>query len=143
MIRALIYSRLGGDPVERQTRTGTAMATASVAVNVARQDVDEETEWFSLAAFGRVADELVRHDKGDLLAALGALYRRRFTGRDGQEREQWALTADAIVSARTVRPSGERKAQRNGDVNRQREAVQQAQAPEPVPFDDPIDDLGR
>jgi len=34
MIRASVYGRLGGDPVERQTRNGKAMVTASLAVNV-------------------------------------------------------------------------------------------------------------
>ncbi len=108
MIRASIYGRLGADPVERQTRNGKAMVTASLAVSAGRPDADEETVWFSLAAFGRTAETLARHAKGDLLAAMGPLHRTRFTGRDGQEREGWSLNVDAIVSARTVRPGGGR-----------------------------------
>ena len=109
MIRASIYGRLGGDPVERNTRNGNVMMTVSLAVNAARHGAEEETVWISLAAFGRAAEALARHQKGDLLAAMGPLHRTRFTGRDGIEREGWSLTVEAIVSARTVRPAGGRK----------------------------------
>ncbi len=109
MIQASIYGRLGADPVERETRNGKAMVTASLAVNAGRPDADEETVWISLAAFGRAGKALARHTKGDLIAAMGTLYRNRFTGRGGVEREGWSVIAEAIVSARTVRPSCGRK----------------------------------
>ncbi len=64
MIQASIYGRLGGDPVERETRNGNAMATASLAVNVARASADEDTAWFSLADFGKTGEALLRHHKG-------------------------------------------------------------------------------
>ncbi len=133
MIRASLYGRLGGDPVERETRNGKTMVTASLAVSAGRPDADEETVWFSLAAFGRTADALARHVKGDLLGAMGSLHRSRFTGRDGQERESWSLTVDSIVSARTVRPTGNRK--------RTQPAATTVVAPSPndgAPFDDPL-----
>ncbi len=109
MIRASIYGRLGADPIERQTRSGKAMATASLAVSVGRPDAGEETQWFNLVAFGRAGEDLMRHIKGDLVACMGALTKNRYTARDGQERESWSLNIEAIVSARTVRPSGGRK----------------------------------
>lgn len=109
MIRASLYGRLGGDPVERETRSGKPMATVSIAVNVARPDADPDTEWFSLIAFGQAAKDLLRHAKGDLCAIMGPLQRTRYTGRDGAERQGWSLTVDSIVSARTVRPGGGRK----------------------------------
>ncbi len=109
MIQASIYGRLGGDPVERETRNGNAMATASLAVNVARASADEDTAWFSLAAFGKTGEALLRHQKGDLLAAMGPLTRRKYTDRNSVDREGWSLTCEQIVSARTVRPGGARK----------------------------------
>lgn len=123
MTRIAVHGRLGAGPTPRETPERQRHG-------VARQGEDEATEWFSLAAFGRTAEDLLRHQKGNLLAVMGALHGRRFTGGNGQEREQWALTADAIVSARTVRPSGGRKAQRNGNAVRQHEAARRAQAPE-------------
>ncbi len=118
MIRGSIYGRLGGDPVERETRNGTAMVTASLAVNVARANADEDTAWFSLAAFGKTGEALLRHHKGDLLAAMGTLTRRKYTDRSGVDREGWALTCEQIVSARTVRPGGTRKPKDTTDNQR-------------------------
>jgi len=109
VIHASIYGRLGGDPVERTTRKDNLMVTASLAVNAARHGEPEITEWINVAAFGRAADALLRHSKGDLVAAMGPLVRQRWTGGDGNPREGWALTAESIVSARTVRPGGNRK----------------------------------
>ena len=109
MIRASVYGRLGADPVERETRNGKSMVTASLAVSAGRPDADEETQWFNLIAFGRAAKDLARHIKGDLVACMGTLTKNRYTARDGQEREGWSLTVESIVSARTVRPSGGRK----------------------------------
>ena len=133
MIQASIYGRLGADPVERETRTGTVMVTASLAVDASRPDADEETVWISLAAFGRAGKALARHAKGDLVAAMGALYRTRFTGRGGVEREGWSLTVEAIVSARTVRPGGGRKRTESA-----KPAPAGAPTDEGVPFDDAI-----
>ncbi|HUT48206.1 MAG TPA: single-stranded DNA-binding protein [Alphaproteobacteria bacterium] len=106
MIRASIYGRLGGDPVERTTRYDNRMATTSIAVSVARHGEDELTEWVNVAAFGKAADALMGHAKGDLVVAMGPMVKQRWTGRDGQPRESWSLTAESIVSARTVRPGG-------------------------------------
>ncbi len=133
MIRASLYGRLGADPIERETRNGKAMVTVSLAVSAGRPDADEETVWFSLAAFGRTAETLARHAKGDLIAAMGPLHRTRFTGRDGQERQGWSLTVESVVSARTVRPGGGRK---RAEAAKPAPAV--ASAGNGTPFDDPI-----
>ncbi len=144
MIVASVYGRLGADPVERETRKGKPMVTASVAVNAGRADADEETVWFSLVGFGRTAETLARHQKGDLLAAMGALHRTRFTGRDGQEREGWSLTVESIMSARTVRPSGGRKRGRcdaglvAGDDHHDAGAAATTSPNDGAPFDDPL-----
>lgn len=109
MIRAAIYGRLGGDPVERTTSGGKVMVTATVAVNAARFGADEITEWFGLAAFGKSAETLLRHRQGDLLAVMGVMSLRIYTDRNNVERQSWSLNCDSIVSARTVRPGGEKK----------------------------------
>ena len=53
-----IRGRLGADPVTRQTSNGNQMATGSLAVTLPSRQ-DDETEWFNLIAFGRVAETLV------------------------------------------------------------------------------------
>ncbi len=129
MIKAAVYGRLGADLVERKTRNGNDMATASLAVNVARYDEDEDTLWVSVAVFGTSADVLLRHVKGDLVAVMGQLTRRRYADRNGEEKEGWSLTVDAIVSARTVRAGGGRRRAES------KQSRGHSDASDPRPFD--------
>ncbi len=133
MITASVYGRLGGDPVERLTKNSKAMTTATVAVDAARHGADADTVWFGLVAFGRAAEALARHVKGDLVACMGGLTKNRYTARDGQEREGWSLTVEAVVSARTVRPGGGRKRAEAAAA-----APAGASAGNGAPFNDPI-----
>ena len=107
-LQASLYGRLGKQPETRETKNGNAMTTTTVAVKVNRADQDELTEWVSLTAFGRAGEELARHVKGDAISASGRMSKSRYTGRDGDERESWQLTVDAVISARTVRPTAGR-----------------------------------
>jgi single-stranded DNA-binding protein len=102
MIRAAIHGRLGSYPVQRQTRTGSAMLTASLAVNVARPGEEPATEWLNLVAFGAAGELLARHCKGDLVDVMGALTRSTYADREGKERASWGLSVEAILSARTA-----------------------------------------
>ncbi len=108
MMTASIYGRLGHDPKEITTKTGKPMAVVSVAVNVSRQE-EEETLWLDLVAFGAMAEKLLKHRKADMVSASGRIALNRWADNDGNEREQWQIVADNMVSARTVRP-GRRKA---------------------------------
>jgi single-strand DNA-binding protein len=100
VIRASVGGRLGGDPVERQTVQGGGMATANVAVDVAREGSEPITEWIGLVAFGAAADALLRCKKGDVVTAIGQFTKSTFTGRDGEARSNWSLRVDQLVSAR-------------------------------------------
>lgn len=95
-------------PVQRTNQSGTPWATASLAVQLSDDDGAGAT-WFGLVAFGKVAELLARHAKGDLLAVSGRLKLNRYRDRDGNDREQMQLIADTVISARTVRPGGGRK----------------------------------
>ena len=110
MMHASAYGRLGQDPRTIETKTGKTMAVASLAVDIARE---EETGplWLGIVAFERKATELMRHAKGECLSVYGRVQRNTYTTRDGAAREQLQIVADAIVSARTVRPGNARKAQ--------------------------------
>ena len=123
-----VYGRLGSDPREHTTRTGGAMATASLAVDVPDRSQGAEggateTLWLRVTAFGRVADDLLLCAKGDPVSASGRLQFSRWTDRDGDEREQWAIVADALVSARTVRPGGGRRKSKGDGNGRDRDDV--------------------
>ena len=109
MILATLYGRLGADPVERATRNGKTMVTSSLAVNVARRGEPDDTEWYSVAAFGKVAEALLRNTKGDLVCVMGRVERRTWAGSDGGPRQGWSVTVDSLISARTGRPGGAKR----------------------------------
>ena len=98
-----LYGRLGRDPYAIETRSGKPMAAVNVAVEIGR-DGEGEPLWIGLLAFGRAADDLLRHRKGDMLSAFGRVQRRTWKTRDGEEREQLQIIAESVISARTVRP---------------------------------------
>lgn len=111
---------MGGDPKAVNTKTGTPMTVATLAVDAG--EADAPPLWLGVVAFGKLADELLRHRKGDTLSASGRLQVRHWTDSDGTQREQWQVVADALVSARTVRPGTRQR--RTADAG--------------VPFDDPL-----
>jgi single-strand DNA-binding protein len=100
MIRAAIHGRIGSDPVQRETRNGKSMVTASVAVNVAKPTEEAATEWVSLVAFGAVGESLARHAKGDVITAMGPLTKSTFAGREGAARWRWRSQPARSMSAR-------------------------------------------
>jgi len=112
MIRASLYGRLGADPKALTTKNNKAMTRASLAVDCTSFNAEsQETEWFAVVAFGRLAEAPARHQKGDMLAVSGALSRNRWTTKDGEERLTWQVVADDLHSSRTVRPTGGRRRQ--------------------------------
>lgn len=105
MMQASAYGRLAADPRSIQTKTGKAMAVVNLAVNVD----DDAPLWFNIIAFGRVAEDLLRHGKGDLVSVAGRVQRNTWTDANGNARERLEIVVDALISARTSRPAGGRK----------------------------------
>ena len=103
--QASIYGRLGQPPKSIQTKSGKPMASASIAIGVGERD-EAATEWFWVVAFRRTADELRRHDKSDLVSAMGNLSLNVWTVNDGEERRTWQIIANAVLSACTTQPKG-------------------------------------
>ena len=97
------HGRLGADPHSIETKTGRAMATATLAVDAAdkREGDDGPPLWLGLVAFGSLADRLLEQHKGDALTVYGRLQVRRWES-DGEAREQLQVIVETILSARTV-----------------------------------------
>lgn len=110
------YGRLGADPVSRQSQAGKAWATASIAVSLAEDD-EGQPQWFGVIAFGRTAETLCRHVKGDLVSISGRLQLSRYRDRDGNDREQMQVIVDSVISPRTVRQRGGRRQGNNGGAS--------------------------
>ena len=117
---AAIYGRLGRDPETRETANGKAMTVGAVAVDLECRERGKDTEmqakWFDIISFGRVAEDLARHVKGDLVSIADRLQLSAWTTSAGETRRQFQIVADSVISARTVRPSGGPKAVTTADA---------------------------
>ncbi|HHJ0962361.1 TPA: single-stranded DNA-binding protein [Escherichia coli] len=102
------YGRLVDDPQTKQTSKGTPMTLARMAVSLPCSQADDGTAtmWLSVLAFGRQADALAKHQKGELVSVAGNMQVIQWTGQNGETRQGWQVIADSVISARTVRPGG-------------------------------------
>lgn len=109
MMHGAEYGRLGAAPVERRSRDDKIWATASLALDI-DQEPDAAPLWIGVVSFDRVADDLLRHGKGDLLSVSGRVQLNRWNDRrTGEARRQLQIVAGSLISARTVRSSGGRR----------------------------------
>lgn len=108
-----VYGRLGDAPTARTSQAGNAWASASIAVDLGDGRQEVPVQWFSIVAFGRNADDLTRHGKGDLISVSGRLQLSAWLDASGAQRTQLQVIADTIISARTVRPGGKRRAEQD------------------------------
>lgn len=67
------YGRLVADPQLKTTSKGTPMALVSMAVPLPCSQAYDGTAtmWLSVLAFGRQADALAKHQKGELVSVAG------------------------------------------------------------------------
>ena len=90
------YGRLVDDPQVKQTSKGTPMALARMAVSLPCSQADDGTAtmWLSVLAFGRQADALAKHRKGELLSVAGNMQISQWTGQNGETRQGWQVIAE-------------------------------------------------
>ncbi len=82
------YGRLVADPQTKTTNKGTNMAMARMAVSLpcsAAQD-GQATLWLGVLAFGKQADALAKHTKGDVVSIGGTMQVNQWTGRQHPKR---------------------------------------------------------
>ena len=108
MMLASVYGRLGKDPRSIDSAK-SPMCVSSVAVDLVDRNGDSTTQWFGLVAFGKVADKLAKHSKGDLIAASGRVQSNSWTNKDGQTQTELQLIADSVISAKAAMPSGKQR----------------------------------
>lgn len=102
------YGRLVADPQTRTTTNGNNMAMARLAVALPcnAAEAGDVTFWLGVVAFGKQADALAGHVKGDLVSIAGAMQINQWTGKDGGTQQGYQVVADSVISARTVRTGG-------------------------------------
>ena len=126
-----IVGNLGGDPELRYTATGQPVCSLNVAVPIRKKDAatgryaDAGTTWYRVTVWGYLgehcAESLIR---GMRVLAVGSLVSRSWEDREGNKRESWEVTADAIGPDLTYATAKVIRATREG-------------APGPADSDDP------
>ncbi len=91
MNKVLIIGNLGGDPEMRYMPSGDPVTSFSVATSwryrTREGEQREETEWFRVNAWGRLAETTNQYlTKGSKVYVEGRLQSRSWQGQDGQTR---------------------------------------------------------
>lgn len=134
------YGRLVDDPQVKQTSKGTPMTLARMAVSLpcSQAQDGQATLWLSVIAFGKQADFLAKHQKGDVASVSGTMQVSQWTGQNGETRQGWQVIADSVISARTARPSGKKgqQGQATDALNRAKQQTGQHDDPygDNIPF---------
>ncbi|WP_085445729.1 single-stranded DNA-binding protein [Escherichia coli] len=134
------YGRLVADPQLKTTSKGTQMAMASMAVSLpcSQAQDGQATLWLSVLAFGRQADALAKHHKGELVSVAGNMQISQWTGQNGETRQGYQVIADSVISARTARPGGKtgQQGQATDALNRAKEQTSKNNDPwgDDIPF---------
>jgi single-strand DNA-binding protein len=111
--KVLIIGRLGKDPEMRYTPGGSPVTTFSVAAG--RQwkdgngDVREETEWFNVVTWNKLAEICNEHlRKASRVYIEGRLQTRQWQDQEGQTRYRTEVIASDMImlDSRVARESG-------------------------------------
>ena len=99
--RITIIGNLGNEPEMRFTPSGRPVTSFRVATNwrytTPEGERKEETEWFSVVAWGRLAEQCNQFlNKGRLVYVEGRLRLRTWDGQDGQRRSRNEIVADRV-----------------------------------------------
>ncbi|EFH5966896.1 single-stranded DNA-binding protein [Escherichia coli] len=130
------HGRLVDDPQVKQTSKGTPMTLARMAVSVPCHNADDgqATLWLAVTAFGKQADALAKHHKGELVSVAGNMQVSQWTGQNSETRQGWQVIADSVISARTARPGGKKgqQGQATDALNRAKQQADQQGCHPPV-----------
>jgi len=99
--RITVIGNLGSEPEMRFTPSGRPVTSFRVATNWRYTTPDgerkEETEWFTVVAWGRLAEQCNQFlNKGRLVYVEGRLRLRSWDGQDGQRRARNEIVADRV-----------------------------------------------
>lgn len=99
--RIIIIGNLGSEPEMRFTPNGRPVTSFSAATNrrytTSEGERREETEWFTVVTWGRLAEQCNQFlSKGRLVYVEGRLRTHSWEGQDGQKRYRNEIVADRV-----------------------------------------------
>ncbi len=100
--KVIIIGNVGSEPEMRFTPNGKPVTSFTVATNWAYTTPEgerkQETEWFSVVAWNRLAEQCNQFlGKGRLVYAEGRLRTRNWEGQDGQQHSKMEVIANRVV----------------------------------------------
>jgi single-strand DNA-binding protein len=115
--KILLIGRLGGDPIRRETKSGTAVTQFSVATSrkILKEDDSssgaseiEETVWHTIVVWGRQAEACAQYlTKGQSVYVEGAVRKRSYVSKDGASRLSFEVHAESVGFLGTRKREGE------------------------------------
>ena len=100
--KVMIIGNLGSEPEMRFTPNGNPVTSFRVATNrvytTPAGERKEETEWFTIVAWGKLAEQCNQFlTKGRLVYAEGRLRTRTWEGQDGQKHSRPEVIANRVI----------------------------------------------
>ena len=133
--KMIVIGNLGSEPEMRFTPNGRPVTSFNIATNrrytTAEGERREETEWFTVVAWGKLAEQCNQFlTKGRLVYVEGRLQLRSWDGQDGQKRYRNEIVADRVsfLDKQAVASLPEEK------VGEAAEAATDELEPEDIPF---------
>lgn len=108
--KIVIQGRLTKDPELRRTQSGTAVASATVAVDrdFKNQDGNRDTDFIPIVAWKGTGEMLAKYfSKGRMIVVEGRLRLRDWTDNDGNKRRTAEIVANSVYFGDSKRDGGE------------------------------------
>jgi len=110
--KVILGGRLTADPELKQTQSGIAVVTFSIAVNrrFAGKDAAQQADFFNVTAWRNSAELVAKYfRKGSSICVVGTLQNRTWTDQQGQKRYATDIVADEImfVDSRSEGPNAD------------------------------------
>ena len=109
--KVILGGRLTADPELKQTQSGIAVVTFSIAVNRrVSKDAAQQADFFNVTAWRSSAELVAKYfRKGSSICVVGTLQNRTWTDQQGQKRYATDIVADEImfVDSRSEGPNAD------------------------------------
>jgi single-strand DNA-binding protein len=109
--KVFLLGRLGGDPVAKETKNGSGMATFSLATSRKWKDPEseelrEETDWHRIVTWGRLSEQCAKYlEKGAPVHVEGTIRVRKYEAKNGEERTMVEVHADEVRFLPKAKPA--------------------------------------
>ena len=118
---------------QKHQRRDNGIRATGVALPCHGVENGEATFWLGVVAFGKQAEALAPHRKGDIVSVSGNMQINQWTAQGGPTASGYQVLADSVVSARTVKPAGRKGQQRQAGATLHRAQESQASQPQSTP----------